>query len=269
MKCNSASFESDRPHIKVLPREKIEKIHEASLEILQETGVSMRLPEALELLATAGCDVKGDLVKIPRRIVEECLDMAPDRIDVYDRLENMAMQLEGRNSHFGTGPTIQYVMDPETGEHRDSTMEDIEAAARIVDYLPNLDFCMTMGMAGGVNPQTAGLNPLVTDRYDFAAMLKNTIKPLMFSNWSLEGLKDCYQMALAAKNGDEESLREKPFIMVYCEPTTPLIHDRDPLNLALFCAEKSIPLLNISAPVAGGSFPLRLPEALHYPMPSF
>jgi len=88
MKCNRASFESDRPQIKVLSREKIEKIHEASLEILQDTGVSVRLPEAVELLATAGCEVKGDLVKIPRRIVEACLDMAPGRIDVYDRLEN-------------------------------------------------------------------------------------------------------------------------------------------------------------------------------------
>ena len=82
-----------------------------SLEILQDTGVSVRLPEAVELLAAAGCDIKGDLVKMPRRIVEECLDMAPDRINVYDRLENMAMQLEGRNPHFGTGPTIPCVMD--------------------------------------------------------------------------------------------------------------------------------------------------------------
>ena len=40
----------DRPQIKVLSREKIEKIHEASLEILQETGVSVRLAEAVELL---------------------------------------------------------------------------------------------------------------------------------------------------------------------------------------------------------------------------
>ncbi len=262
MMSDSVSFDSDRPQIKVLSQEKIERIHEASLGILSNTGVSVRLPEAVELLASAGCDVIGDMVKIPRRVVEESLNMVPNRITVYDRLRNEAMQLEGRNPHFGTGPTIQYVIDPETGERRDSTMEDIEQAARIVDYLPNLDFCMTMGMSGGVNPQIFRLNPLVTDRFDFAAMLRNTTKPLMFSNWSLAGLQDCYQMALAARDGDEDSLREKPFIMVYCEPTTPLIHDHDPLELALFCAEKSIPVLNISGPVAGGSSPVTLAGSL-------
>ena len=259
---DNGCFAVDRPQIKVLSQEKIERIHEASVEILSKTGVSVRLYEAVDLLASAGCHVNGDIVKIPRRLVEECLDMVPGRITIYDRLGNKALQLEGRNPHFGTGPTIQYVIDPETGARRDSTMEDIEQAARIVDYLPNLDFCMTMGMSGGVNPQTFNLNPLVTDRFDFAAMLRNTTKPLMFSNWSLAGLQDCYQMAMAARDGDETNLIEKPFIMVYCEPTTPLIHDRDPLEIALFCADKSLPVLNISGPVAGGSSPVTLAGSL-------
>ena len=262
MTFDNLSFDLDRPEIKVLSQEKIEQIHAASLEILQQTGVSVRLPEAVELLAAAGCEVADDIVRIPRRVVEECLDMAPDVITVYDRRGRKAMQLEGRNPHFGTGPTIQYVLDPETGERRASSMEDIERAARIVDYLPNLDFAMTMGMSGGVNPRPCGLNPLVTDRFDFAAMLRNTTKPLMFSNWSLAGLQDCYEMAVAARGGNENSLRQKPFIMVYCEPTTPLIHDRDPLELALFCAEKALPLLNISGPVAGGSSPVTLAGTL-------
>ena len=172
------------------------------------------------------------------------------------------LSLSDRNFYFGTGPTIQYVLDPDTGARRDSSMADIEKAAKLVDCLPNLDFCMTMGMTGGVTPQTLGLNSLVTDRFDFAAMVRNTTKPLMFSIWSLAGLKDCYEMAKAVRGGDEESLREKPFFLVYCEPTTPLIHDQDPMDIALFCAEKSIPLLNIPAPVAGGSGPVTLAGCL-------
>ncbi len=261
MNINKLVNDLDRPQLRVLSPEKIECIHEASLTILSETGVNVRQPAAVEMLAAAGCEVHAETVRFPRRLIEECLDMAPSSIAIYDRKGEEAMRLEGQNTYFGTGPTIQYVFDPDTGERRDSTMADIEKAARIVDYLPNLNYAMTMGMTGGVTPQNVGLNPLITDRYDFAAMLRNTTKPLMFSNWSLDGLKDCYEMAVAAR-GDAESLREKPFIMVYCEPTTPLILDRDPLELAMFCADKSIPVLNISGPVAGGTAPVTLAGSL-------
>ncbi len=253
----------DRPQLRVLTKDKIEQIHQASLKVLSQTGVKVLLPEAVELMADAGCDViDSDLVKIPSRLVEECLDSAPSSITVFDRNGQPALQLEGQNIHFGTGPTIQYVIDVETGQRRDTTMEDITKAARIVDYLPNLDYAMTMGMSGGIDPYSQGLNPVVTDRFDFAAMLLNTTKPLMFSNWNVEGLSDCYEMALAVRGGSESNFRKSPFIMVYCEPTTPLIHDRDPLELALFCAEKSIPLLNVSGPVAGASAPVTLAGCL-------
>lgn len=250
---------SDRPEFRLLSTAKIERIHEATCEVLSQTGVRVLAPEAVELLAGAGAQVEGDdLVKIPRRLVEDCLEAAPESVTVYDRNGEPALKLEGKNIHFGTGPTIQYILDPETGERRDSTMEDIERAARIVDYLPNLDFAMTMGMSGGIDPRSQGLNPMITDRFDFAAMLKNTTKPLMFSNWSAAGLADCYEMALACRDGDEEALRQKPFIMHYSEPTTPLIHDKEPLEHVLFCAEKSIPLIYVSGPVCGGTSPVTL-----------
>ncbi len=264
MTIDNLSINLDRPQIRVLSPEKIEQLHEATMHVLATTGVRVRLPEVVELLVAAGCEVvDGDIVRIPRRLVEECLDMAPDSITLYDRAgKEKAMQLEGMNVHFGTGPTIQYVLDPETGERRDSTREDIGRAARIVDCLPNLDYAMTMGMTGGVTPQQLGLNPMVTDRFDFAAMLLNTTKPLMFSNWSLDGLKDCYEMGVVARDGDEDSLRDRPFMMVYCEPTTPLMHDRDPLELAMFCANRSIPVFNISGSVAGGTAPVTLAGCL-------
>ncbi len=194
------SIDLDRPQIRLLTMEKIERIHQASLKVLSQTGVKVLLPEAVELMADAGCDVvDADLVKIPSRLVEECLAAAPSSITVYDRTGHQAMQLEGQNIHFGTGPTIQYVIDVETGQRRDTTMEDIAKAARIVDYLPNLDYAMTMGMSVGIGLHSYGLNPVVTDRFDFAAMLLNTTKPLMFSNWSVEGLSDCYDMAVAVR----------------------------------------------------------------------
>ncbi len=93
---NSAAS-PDRPQFKILSAEKIDKIHAATLEVLAQTGVRIRLPEAVELLADAGCEVAGrEIVKIPARVIEECLDMAPDTIRVYDRNGAAALELGGR-----------------------------------------------------------------------------------------------------------------------------------------------------------------------------
>jgi len=250
--------DKDRPQVRLLSEEKKDRIHRATMEVLKEVGVRILADEAIDLLADAGAEIKGDLVKIPSGLVEKCIEAAPSEIEIYDRNGKSAMNLKGKNIHFGTGPTIQYILDPLTGEYRDSSNKDIENAARLVDYLPNMDFAMTMGMSGGINPTSEGLNPLVTDRFDFAAMLKNTTKPLMFSNWSVEGLSDCYQMSLFCRDEDEMEFRKKPFIIHYSEPTTPLIHDKGPLQNLLFCADKGIPMVYVSGPVAGGTSPVTL-----------
>ncbi len=57
------------------------------------------------------------------------------------------------------------------------------------------------------------LLPEATDRFDFSAMLQNTTKPLMFSNWSVQGLADCYEMALLFRQNDPDAFRLKPSLM--------------------------------------------------------
>ena len=49
----------------------IEQIHEASLRILMETGVKILSEKVRKLLAENGAEVDGDIVKIPKPMVEE------------------------------------------------------------------------------------------------------------------------------------------------------------------------------------------------------
>jgi len=251
-----------RPQLQLLSFDQIYQIHLSSLGILERTGVNVFLPEAVDLLREAGADVTDKhRVRIPSCLVEEALRVAPHRITISDRNGKPAMFLEGHNSYYGTGPTTQFVLDVYSGKRRTTTKEDIEKAALICDYLPNIDFVSTMGMSGGINPSSRGMNPQITDRYDFEAMLSHTTKPLMFSNWSLAGLSDIYDMAIVVR-GSAENFRRSPFIMHYAEPTTPLQHASEPLQELLFCAEKGIPLIYASGPVMGGTAPVTIAGAL-------
>ncbi|MGB4213909.1 MAG: trimethylamine methyltransferase family protein, partial [Dethiobacteria bacterium] len=57
----------------------LEAIHEATLRVLAESGLKVFGDEALDIYAAAGCDVdkENNIVKIPRRVVEDAIEAAP------------------------------------------------------------------------------------------------------------------------------------------------------------------------------------------------
>jgi trimethylamine--corrinoid protein Co-methyltransferase len=247
-----------RPNLQLLSSKQAERIHKASLKMLETAGVKVHLSEAVDLLAKAGAELGGaSTVRIPRELVEAALKTVPRSIKVGNRRGDQAMVLEGGNSYYGTGPTIQYVYDIDTGARRPTDHDDIEKAARICDYLPNIDFVMPMGMTAGVDPAYRGMNPKVTDRYDFAAMLRNTTKPLLCSCWTVEGLADIYEMAVAVR-GSEGSLRNNPLFILFRQPVSPLTHDAEPLRAVMYCADKGIPMCYASYPLMGATGPATL-----------
>jgi len=242
-----------RPRFQLLSQDQIKQIHLATLEILERTGVRVMLPEALDLLEKAGAWVLSEnMVKIPSHLVEEALRSAPSRITIYDRNGSPAMNLEGLNADFGPGTDTTFVMDMETGERRPTKGRDVARVARLCDALPNIDFVASMG---GVSPEAC--DPKRSDRHNFALMLSITTKPLLFTAWSLEGLKDIHRMASVVCSGDKE-FEQKPFLIHYAEPITPLQHVTESMQKLLFCAEKRIPCAYVSAPIMGATSPVTI-----------
>ncbi|MEE9261943.1 MAG: trimethylamine methyltransferase family protein [Dehalococcoidia bacterium] len=153
----------DAPRFRLLSDEKLERIHEASLEILENVGVKITTQPALKLLADAGCTVTDDdIVKIPRRLVKDAINSVPKRIVIYDREGEEALFLEGKNTYFGLGITAIYFRDPENGERRDATLGDIGLACRVADALPNLELIATPLVVRAMEkmPQGLGWDPV-------------------------------------------------------------------------------------------------------------
>jgi len=95
-----------RPQLKMLSAEQLARLHQASLHILQQTGVEFRLPEVVSLLRTAGAKVEGEWqVRIPPALVEAALQTAPKQLTIYDRGGEPALRLAGHNVYFGPGWT--------------------------------------------------------------------------------------------------------------------------------------------------------------------
>jgi trimethylamine--corrinoid protein Co-methyltransferase len=62
-----------KPKLQVINDDQIAHIHNATLEVLERTGVKMTHPRGLELMDGAGAKVEGDRVRIPAWVVEDAI----------------------------------------------------------------------------------------------------------------------------------------------------------------------------------------------------
>ncbi len=243
------------PQFKMMSREQCEAIHRASLEILRRTGVRIYHEEALELLRQSDAAMlDGDRVRFQPGLVEWAIRQAPSRVSLCRRgSDEVLAPLEGRIVSFGTGSDCLTYQDPRTGERRPFVSADLVDCYHVVDALPELQFCMSMGI-----PFDLGANPY---REQFALMLKHTTKPIVFVCDDRADCEAIVAMAAAAAGGIEK-LRLNPSLLLYSEPSSPLRHSKTAVAKLLYMAEQGLPLVHSPAPVQGGTAPVTLGGAL-------
>jgi len=110
----------------------------------------------------------------------------------------------------------------------------------------------------GVSSDVPALDHYV---YEFVAMLQGSVKPIVYTANNLADMQDIYRIACAVAGG-EMQLREKPFMLLYAEPISPLLYPPESVDKLLFCAEKGIPVAYPPSPNTGGGGPITLAGAL-------
>ena len=244
-----------RPKLSMLDREDCLRIHRASLEILHRTGVTVHSQAALELLGDAGAAIEDVLVRIPPSLVEWSLASTSGPFSLYRRgTDQVALTLDGEGVFFGPGSDTLHYLDPLSGEHRDFKLADIASCARLCDALPEIGFMMSVGVPRDAPAETYF-------RHQYAAMLRNTTKPIVIVCNTRDDLEAITAMAAAAAGGMEE-LATKPTILLYSEPSSPLQHSLDATEKLLFCAEHAIPITHSPAPMMGGTAPVTIAGAV-------
>jgi trimethylamine--corrinoid protein Co-methyltransferase len=239
------------PAYRILTEDHIKEIHRATLELLETIGVRVMAPEGIQILKDAGCRIKDDnIVRFPNWLVEECIRSTPSRITIYNRQGQDAMHLEGNKVHFGLGTDLLKTYDFEIGELRESQLQDVINAAKIADYFDEIDFIASYAL-----PHDVPTNLAYVD--SFKAQVETSIKPIFFTAAGPEDLAVIIEIA-AAVMGGEETLREKPFLIHYSEPLSPLSHSPGAIRKLFLCAEKGIPVAYVPAILSGASGPVTL-----------
>ena len=162
--------------LKVLSEDEIVKIHEASLKILEETGLVVECEELLALLKDNGCQVdeKTQVVRFPLEVVKKALATCPESFPMLDRDGNEAYTLGGGHCICGSGHNAIFTMVDDSGKRRESRLEDVKEFAILSDVLSEVDMIGIPYSPQDVNKKTSLL-------YAIKQILEVSGKPIFFS----------------------------------------------------------------------------------------
>jgi trimethylamine--corrinoid protein Co-methyltransferase len=239
---------------RVLTDDQIFELTKVAFEILEKVGYKVLHSEARQMLQSAGAVVEGELVKVPEFIVRQCLATAPKGWTIYDRNGQRALELEARKSYYGTSTASPNTKDALSGEYHETRVADLALAAHVADALENIDWVMPMGSVQDVPSQAAEL-------HEFVATVSNTTKPIVFLSYSTEGMEIVFNMAEEIAGG-RDKLREKPFLVSYPEPITPLIMPEQVAGRILLAADRFLPQMMGPAVQLGATGPVTIPSAV-------
>lgn len=238
-----------------LSDDEIERIHEASLRILKETGVKINSEKVRKLLAENGAVVNDTIVKIPRSLVEEAIKRAPKEITLGAREPKCDLKIPSNDLPFiATSGFSPFVEDFETGKKRRSTGSDLKDFAIIGDYLNTVDYFWPTVVPGEMPPPLHEL-------YSLIIALENNRKHIQCSCVSEKTAK--WQIKLAATIvGSEKELRRRPIFSTINCPVAPLTFEKGSSEAMVVLARAGIPTAPMSMVLAGSSGPATMAGAL-------
>jgi trimethylamine--corrinoid protein Co-methyltransferase len=240
----------------ILTKNDLEAIHEKTLDIMESHGVCVFGGDAQGILAGAGCepDSETGLVKFPPRVVEDALESAPPEFTMcgQDPAKDTVVGADHVTfTTFGTGTTI---IDPYTGERRDTTLKDLEDITRFADAVDEVDTFTIAVAAQDVEPE-------IKDLYEGAAVLNNTRKHFGHDTEGGANTRRFIRMA-AAVAGGMDKLRERPIISLGACPNSPLEIHEDAGEQIIEAAKAGIPMDILSMGLSGGTTPATMAGTL-------
>ena len=124
----------------ILTKDQVERVHDTSLQILEQIGVDFGWPPALEVLAKGGAKLEGERVFFSPRMVEEQLKKAPSQFRLYARNPEKDVIIGGDHIVFTPGYGAPFVTDLDDGR-RKGTLKDFENFVKLIGASPYQDIC--------------------------------------------------------------------------------------------------------------------------------
>ncbi len=235
-------------YLKFLSESEIEAIHQATLRILDETGVVLKHKETQDLLVAAGARVDGERVKFPPELVERCIASAAKTVRIRGR--NGAVKMLGDGAlYFHNLGGARDIFDAANGVKRYATLKDVQDATRLLDALEN---CNTITPFFTPRDVPGELMSLMMYRH----VLPHTTKPVQGPGVQYPG-EVKYALRMAAVIGPPSEV-----LTLAVSPVSPLNLPAYEAEAILEIARAGVAFGPLPCPTAGATAPLSMAGAL-------
>ncbi len=243
--------------MQLIDREGFQKIHRASLSILENTGIRIYSQAALDLLSHHGATVDKEkmVAKIPGSLVEESIKSVPKELELRARNPKYDLRLDGSNIYITFDGCGVQTYDLETGKKRPARKQDIIDEGYLSNVMPGVGY-MTPSLA----PQDVPLHAHVLHGVEAAF---STSEKFVMSESTTTGAEARLQVEMAAAvAGGRDKLAQKPNLAAIICAVPPLNLDGGGSDATIEFAKAGVPVMMMSMVEAGVSGPITLAGTL-------
>ena len=220
----------------VLNTQQLQRIHGATLRVLERTGIQVPHAEMLRRFADAGArvDFAAQRVRIPSALVERSLAQAGKSFTIYGRdLAKTAPFGLGKRNYNSIAGEASWV--DEIGQPRRYTvLDDVATASRLGDALDGLTIVGAMADPHELPVSSRCVDVLITQ-------LANTTKPVTFWYHDRASARFLNEVIIALR-GSEALAMQYPPCYPFLEPISPLRFPFNGIDLLFETARLNLPV---------------------------
>ena len=205
----------------LLDDEQVQRIHDASMDIIEEVGIEFRCDDAIGMWRAAGADVDGVTVRIDREHLMSLLGTAPSSYTMVARDPAHTVTVGDGRTIFTPSYGAPYVLDL-NGVRRPATLQDFRDFTKLNHLSPALH------MSGGVVCEPMDVPVPKRHLYMTESLLKYSSKPFMGAVTSMDRAEDSLHMAGIVFGQD--FVRETTVMTCLANANTPLVWDKTMLD---------------------------------------
>lgn len=245
------------PPISVFDPDELDKLHIASLRVLEEVGMDFLHPEALDILARGGAEVDRETcrVRLDRGLVEQAISTAPAEFALGSRNPERRLVFGGNAVNFGSVASAPYCSDLDGGR-RAGSFDDFCNLLRLVQSL-NI-----VHLSSGYPVEPQDLPPETRHLDCIRAFVTLTDKPYHAYSLGRTRMLDAIELTKIARGLDDDGLMREPSLFSVVNTSSPLRLDGPMIEGVIELARRNQPVAITPFTLSGAMSPVTLAGAL-------
>ena len=234
------------PVYEILGEESLERIHQASLDILEQIGIEFRDAEAVQMWRAAGAEVERYRVRIPGQLLMALVAKNPERFTVRARNPERSTEIGGNKVAFAPTYGSPFVYDFDN-ERRYGTLADLNKFHQLAYLAP------AMHNTGAVTCEPVDVPIAKRHLHITYSAIKHSDKPFMGPVTAPERAADAVRMAQMVFG--EDALDAGPVMISLVNCNSPLVWDETMLGALKVYARANQSVIVAPFVLAGANTP--------------